>query len=349
MTQLEYNLNTKLPLRFKNGKFKIFCISDLHGIVNFDTRLIRDLEALLDKAQPDLLFVLGDIAWNDALASPDTLKEFLTAVFEPVEKRGIPWAQAYGNHDNAVVQTDFDQQSIYESFAHNVSKRGPDDIHGIGNYVLPVLAENSDDIVYNIWALDSHDSLWDFMREFKLGDVESKWDRQCVHPTCLHDWGSTYDTLNFDQLMWYYTSSKELEKHAGHRIPGLMGMHIAPQEYCIAYKNTAETYYEGTRRENVGCSPVNSGLFNCILDRGDVKTLVAGHDHINDFTGKWLGITMTYDAGLNYDGYCADDLRGGRMFEISEENPDEVITYMLRSKDVVSDYPGRELRKDDIK
>ena len=341
----EENLQTKIPLRFKDGKFRIFAISDLHGVCDYDTRLVRDLEALLDCVRPDFLFVLGDVVWEDALRSEEKLYSFLKDVFSLVEKRNIPWAHVFGNHDNDVVWADFSQQSVYERFPLNLAKRGPEDIHGIGNYVLPVRAEKSDDIVFNIWGIDSHDSMSDFMREFKLGDPENKWDRQCVYPSCLHDWGSGYDTLNIDQVLWYYNTSLELEKYAGHKIPGIMGMHIPLPEYVIGYKNTAETYYEGTRREGVGCPVLNSGMFNALVDRGDVRTLVAGHDHINDYEATYLGIKMTYDAGLSYDGYCADDLRGGRVFEISESDPWNVRTYMVRSKDCVSDYPGTCLRK----
>ena len=345
MAYLEENLKSRITLRFRNGGFKILAISDLHGVCDYDTRLVRDLEALLDSVKPDFLFVLGDVVWNDVLDSEEKLFSFLSDVFGVVEKRNIPWAHVFGNHDNDVVWADFSQQSVYEKFGHNLNKRGPSDIHGIGNFVLPVRSEISEDIVFNIWGVDSHDSMDDFIREFRLGDPANKWDKQCVYPSCLHDWGCGYDTLNFDQVMWYFSSSKELEEYAGHIIPGIMGMHIPLPEYVIGSKNTAETYYEGTRREAVGCPVLNSGMFNAIVDRGDIKTLVAGHDHINDYTAKYLGINMTYDAGLNYDGYCADDLSGGRVLEISESDPWNVKTYMVRSKDVVKDYPGTCLRK----
>ncbi len=341
MSYLEENLYTKLPLKFKNGKFKILCISDLHGIVDFDTRILRDLAAILDNVKPDLLMVLGDIVWNDAMESPEALRSFLKPVFAVVEERNIPWAHVFGNHDNdGNGCLSFSQQEVYEEFALNLTKRGPEDVHGVGNFVLPIRSEFSDDIVYNVWGVDSHDSLGDFMKEFRLGDPSSKWDKQCVYPTCLHDWGGTYNTLNFDQLMWYWNSSVELEKYAGHKIPGLMSLHMALPEYVITYKNTAESYYEGTRREGVGCSPINSGMLNAILNRGDIKTVVCGHDHINDFTGSFLGIKLCNDAGLNYDGYCADDLRGGRVFEIEESDPWNVKTYMVRSADYVENYPG---------
>lgn len=341
MSYLKENLHTARELRFKDGKFKIFCISDLHGVVDFDTRILRDLEALLEKVKPDLLMVLGDLVWNDAMESPENMLKFLRPVFDVVEKKNIPWAHVFGNHDNDCVgYTDFSQQAVYESFALDLAKRGPEEIHGMANYVLPIRSEFGDDIVYNVWALDSHDSLGNLIKEFNLGDPHDKWTRQCTYPSCLHDWGCEYDTLNFDQLMWYYNSSLELEQYAGHKIPGVMTMHIPIPEYSILYKNTAETYYEGTRREAVGCSPINSGLLNAMLNRGDIKTVVSGHDHINDYTGSYLGIKLCYDAGLNYDGYCDDDLRGGRVLEIEEADPWNIKTYMVYSKDCVEDYPG---------
>ena len=341
MSYLRENLYTKQPLKFKNGKFRILCISDLHGVVNFDKRILRDLAALLDKVQPDLVMVLGDMVWRDAMESPEKMRAFVKPVMGVIEERSIPWAHVFGNHDNDCVRhCDFSQQEIYEEFALDLAKRGPAEIHGKGNYVLPIFSGNGEDIVYNVWALDSHDSMGDFMREFNLGDPSVKWDMQCVYPSCLHDWGKAYDTFNFDQLMWYWQSSVELEKYAGHKIPGLMTMHMALPEYRIVYKNTAETYYEGTRREAVGNSPVNSGLFNAMLDRGDIKTVCCGHDHINDFSGSFLGIRLCNDAGLNYDGYCDDDLRGGRVFDIVENDPWNIKTYMVRAMDCVENYPG---------
>lgn len=347
MSYLKENLSIKKQLRFKNGKFKILCISDLHGIKNFDTRIIRDMEALLDNIKPDFLFVLGDIVCDDALENEENFRSFIKPVFETAEKRKIPWAHVFGNHDNDKIWGDFSQQEIYEEFEYNLTKKGPEEIHGIGNFVLPVLGEFDDDIKFNIWGLDSHDSLGNLMEEFDLGNPCEKWDLQCVYPSCLHDWGGTYDTLNFDQIMWYWNSSVEIEKYAGHKIPGLLGQHMPLPEYTIVYKNTAETYYEGTRREAVGCPVLNSGLFNAILDRGDIKDIVVGHDHINDYTGKYLGIRLSYDGGLSYDCYCHDDLRGGRVYEIEEINPADIKTYMVRTKDYIKDYPGKPKRIND--
>ncbi|MCH5197875.1 MAG: hypothetical protein J1E34_03115 [Oscillospiraceae bacterium] len=48
-----------------------------------------------------------------------------------------------------------------------------------------------------------------------------------------------------------------------------------------------------------------------------------------------MGIKLTYDAGLSYNCYCDNDLRAGRVFDLSAESPAEVKTYMVRSSNCV--------------
>lgn len=339
MSYLEENLSLKKELRFKNGRFRILCVSDFHGVVNYDRRLVRDFSALLDGTNPDLVLLLGDIVWKDAAESADTVRAFLTAATACLEERGIPWAHSFGGHDDERGVSNDEQEGIYESFPHCISKRGPDEISGTANFVLPVKSSDGSRIVYNVWGLDSHDGAADFAREFGL--KEDLWWMYLPDNFALdsHD-----DTFRFDQLMWYWQSSCELEKYAGAKIPGLMVTHMPLQEYILLYKNPAQTLYRGTRREHCGCNMINSGMFSTLVQRGDVKTFICGHDHINDCEGTYCGVKLAYDAGLNYDGYCDDDLRGGRIVDVDESDPWNVNTYMVYSKDFVKDYPGEEVR-----
>ncbi len=340
MSYLEENLNLKKELRFKNGKFRILCVSDFHGVVNFDRRLTRDLSAILDSAKPDLVLILGDTVWGDAADSPESIEAFLKEVIPCIEDRKIPWAHVFGGHDDERGITNEVQEKIYESFEYCLSKRGPADVSGVGNYVLPVKSSDGEKIVYNVWGLDSHDNAGEFADEFGLQK-----DRWWLYLPDNFSLDSHYDTFRFDQLMWYWNSSKELENYAGHKIPGLMVCHMPLPEYILCYKNVAQTVYRGTRREHCGCNMINSGMFSTLVQRGDVRTFICGHDHINDYEGTYCGVKLAYDAGLNYDGYCDDDLRGGRIVDIDENDPWNVKTYMIYSADCVENYPGEEMRK----
>lgn len=339
MTQLEYNLSLKKDLRFKNGKFRVLSFSDLHGRRDFDRRVTRDIAALLDRYNPDLILLVGDIVWDDAAQSPETLKAYLAEVMGEAEGRHIPWAHVFGNHDAEKGYAVKDQQTVYESFAYCLTKRGPEDVYGTGNYVLPVKTENSDRIVFNLWGLDSNRDMHQYLTDVGLEDDY----RLVMMPDPLH-LSQTYDTIRFDQIMWYFNSSVELERFSGRKIPGLMFFHIPIPEFIIPYKNVAQTGYRGFRREQVGSSPINSGLFSAILQRGDVKTVLCGHEHINDYEGTYCGVKMMYNAGMSYDVYCDDDMRGGRIIDIREDDPWNIETYMVRSADCVADYPGTEMR-----
>ncbi len=334
--EASYTLPNKMPLRFKNGTFRILTISDLHGVVNYDKRLTRDLAALLDGVKPDLLLVLGDVADHDAVERAENLRSYLSDLNAVMAARNIPWAHTFGNHD-CEAHRSFSQMAVYEEMSHCISKRGPAGVSGVTNYVLPVSDEAGEHVLFNVWMLDSHDCLGDYMRQYGLGDPGNKWDMQCAYPSCLHGWAAGYDTLRFDQVMWYYNGSRFFERSAGHKVPGLLGLHIPLPEYRVIYQNPAESYYEGIMRETVGNAPVNAGMLNAMVERGDVKTVVAGHDHINDCTGIFMGVKLTYDAGLSYDCYCDDDLRGGRVFDLDAKNPADVKTYMVRARDYVEE------------
>ncbi len=340
MTRLEENLYLKKPLKFKDGKFRILAFSDLHGIKNYDLRMMRDIDAIVENVKPDLVLLLGDIGWRTAVTDVDTLREYLTDVSEPMEKRKIPWAHVFGNHDDERGLTNEMQEPVYESFEYCLSKTGPDDVSGTGNYVLPVTNENGDDILFNVWGLDSHDGMGDYIRQFGL--KTDPWFFNLPDPLYPY---ARYDSIRFDQIMWYWNSSDELNAYAGKKIPGIMAFHIPLPEFIVPYKNVAQTYYKGTRRESVGCGPFNSGLFNAVVERGEVKAIVCGHDHINDYEGDYCNVKLAYDGGISYDCYCDEDLRGGRVLEVKESDPGVVETYMVRSSDYVPDYPGECVRK----
>ncbi len=325
-------MSMKNELRFKNGKFRILCFSDSHGIKDFDRRVVRDIDAITQNTKPDLVLFLGDNVWRDGGENEDTLRSFMTAVTKPLTDRGIPWAHVFGNHDMERGYLTKDQQTVYESIEGCLSSAGPEEISGVGNWVLEIKAEHSDKTVYNVWGIDSGRGIGEFLSCCGLpADTKVK----LSDPLYV---SSGYDAVKFDQQMWYWNESLKIEKENGGKVPGLMTMHIALPEYVLLYKNVQETNFKGTHRESIGSAPVNSGFFATLVQRGDIKTVVAGHDHINDCEGEYMGIKLTYDAGIGYDGYCHGDLRGGRIVEVSEADPWNVNTYMVRSADYVENY-----------
>ena len=57
------------------------------------------------------------------------------------------------------------------------------------------------------------------------------------------------------------------------------------------------------QQEVVSSPGLNSGLFTTLFSARDVKALLVGHDHSNDFCGDLFGIKLCYGGGIGYHAY----------------------------------------------
>ena len=310
---------TKHTLRFgENGEFKILVFSDIHGNGSKISALAKTNIALLtEREDPDLVLLDGDNTWG--LTDEKTLKSCVADITEIFEEKKIPWAHVYGNHDaeNNNVKKEA-QQRIYESFPMCVSLAGDPSLPGVGNYVLPVYASEGDRVLFNVWALDS-------------GQYVTQAERDALLPvaTIFQGFsGSVYDFIRPAQIRWYSDTSEKMEAYCGAPVPGLMAFHIPLQETYAAWVNRAALEHTGEKREAVCASEINSGLFAALLERGDVKAVVNGHDHVNDYMVNYGGIKLCYVSTVSETGYCDMDMLGARVFVVREEDPSDVTTYM---------------------
>lgn len=322
--QLRYNLSSKHVLRFsKEGKFKILMMSDIQETLNCDPRTIKMMGKLIDKAQPDLVVLGGDNCNGAILKTEPELREYLKMISAPMEERKIPWMHVFGNHDHDVDVEQIHQTEMYEAHEWCVSKHAKD-IYGATNFVLPVLSHDSDEVAYTVWALDSN-------RKINDTDLAVHEDMKPLkRPSPAERW----DILHFDQLMWYWNSSVEIEKYVGRKVYGALFMHVAPWEAQYLVDNPELTGCTGSAKEVLQMGAFNSGIFAEILQRGDIKVIGCGHSHDDCFQGEFCGITMALDACAGYTPYGTEELRGGRIFEIDEKDTSKVNTYMMHYIDL---------------
>ncbi|MGC5048155.1 hypothetical protein [Micrococcus porci] len=83
----------------------------------------------------------------------------------------------------------------------------------------------------------------------------------------------------------------------------------------------------GVKHEDVYHGLVNSGIYASVKERGEVKGIYCGHDHINTYTGDYYGVELGYAPGTGFDPYGLNDgtwdqhtLCGARVFELDERN-----------------------------
>ena len=322
--------NDKPVLQFHpDGHFRILMISDFHGGTNHNPKLTRAIEALVAHAQPDLVLIGGDTVAGGQfdVLNEETLYDYLYEVLSPIHTKNIPWAHVYGNHDKESGMTNAQQQPVFERVPMCLSSAGPKDIHGVGNYVLPVLSADGRRVAYHVFALDSNREYTEYLEAFGLpADTKVRLE----HPVCS---GSAQAGPMFDQVMWYYNTSLAAEQENGQKIPAVMYMHVPTPEHFHAARKPEQTHFRGAKREAVCCSELNSGLFMACLQRGDVKGIFCGHEHYCDFQAEYCGITLAYDGCVGYNMSAHDDLRGGRIIDLYENG--DMKTHQVRLMDLI--------------
>ena len=325
-------LEMKHTLRFKDdGTFKICVFSDVHAAEELSDQTVKALEAVLEAEQPDFVLFNGDLTTN-----PESLEQ-VKANAEKMTKycveHQIPWSHVYGNHDDEGRVPLKKQQAVYEAIDYCLSKEGDKDLPGVGNYVLPVLRSDSDEIAFNIWALDSHSS---------LSSLHSELNAQ-VDAVNKHTYPeSHYAYVPFEQIRWYYNTSEALEAYNGKKIPSVMCFHIPVPEFHVVADNLKKLGATGDAKEGV-CSPeVNSGMFMAAYERGDVKMFVSGHDHVNDFCGEYCGIKLAYDGSIGFQIYHDARTMGCRVIEINQDDAWNFTTRMS----YINDQSGWNSRDD---
>lgn len=227
------------------------------------------------------------------------MEDTLAQLFEPVIASGTPWTAVFGNHDPEAIRLKKDWQMEYIAAQPGaIAEAGPASVHGIGNFVVQVESSLSEEVLFNLWMLDS-------------GDYSQ------VNGVGGYDW------VALNQISWYSEMSKALEQQAGKSsIDGMLFMHIPTPEFFDA----AQGEIVGDMFENVAAPQVNSGLLTEMRTRGDVKVVAVGHDHVNDYCGVWQGMNLCYGGGVGWTTYGRNDwARRARVYELYESG--EVVSY----------------------
>ena len=270
---------------FREGKLKIVQLTDIHWDPQSKNcaQTAQTIEAVLALEKPDIAMLTGDVVTEKP--GPEGWK----AIIALLEKAQVPFTVMMGNHDAEVMP----KQEIYDLLAQSpyfIGEKGPETIHGCGNYVVPIYGADHKTAKALLYCIDSNDY------------PESK------------DYG-TYDWIHFDQVAWYrQTSARFTKENGGNPLPALAFFHIALPEYDAIPNNGTML---GEKNEGSGASKINSGLFASFIEMGDVMGAFVGHDHDNDFIGTHYQIALAYGRVTGTDAY-GDLERGMRVIELKE-------------------------------
>ena len=158
-----------MNLKFKNGKFTLLQVSDPQDLQFVRPTMVRMLNIAYDRVKPDLVVLTGDNILGNHLCDArfgsrivlDTkekefgaMKKAIDNVVAPIEKRNIPFAMIYGNHDDRNRHTKDEQADIYRSYKNCVGLDDPAS-PDCDTYNIPIYSEDGKKICYNLYMLDS--------------------------------------------------------------------------------------------------------------------------------------------------------------------------------------------------
>ena len=296
----EYQLeNTSIVMKEAGEDFVIMNITDIHMSdytqdATLTIRTFDSIRMLVEKHQPDLITLSGDMIWKDSeIYSAHRLTEFMDSL-------EIPWAPIFGNHDG---EGNADKNYLAEVFMtgeYCLMQKG-DPNHGVGNYVVNICEEvnGQKEIVHSLIMMDSHNG------QFLEGQVE-----------------------------WYAWAAEGANKVAGKDVASSIILHVPIAQFQYAWDAAWDAEKEewregydafGAKGEEVVCdrdendNPVDYGLFAKVKEIGTTKDIICGHDHVNNFSIVYEDVRLTYGLRLGLGAYFDLDSMGVTLLTVDDE------------------------------
>ncbi len=284
-------------------EFRIMQLTDTHfggGVMSTqkDAMAINAIATMIKAEKPDLVVITGDIAYPVPFqAGTFNNKTGALMMAELMEQLGVYWMPTFGNHDTETYSYYNREEiaEIYESdlYPHCLFQSGPEDVDGVGNYVVNVKDEIGQ-ITQSLFVFDSNS----YLEGDALGIL---WNYDCIHKNQIEWYEKTLDAIT--------------QQNAGIMPKSLAFFHIPPIEMRDAYyayrdngfQNTQDVEYiygvANEQNEIVFSSELNEGLVDKFIEKGSTQGVFFGHDHVNSIALKYKGITFAYGYSVDYLAY----------------------------------------------
>ena len=272
---------------------RILQLNDIHiGDKDNHQRIYDFLDLTIQSAKPDLIVLDGDIF---TFASRHTARDLFTVI----DTYDIPWTATFGNHDEQCYFSVDWLTGYLNNFGSNCLFKDiqDDDVTGNANFAINLMQGN--EVFETIVIMDSN--------RYYFGSYFG------------------YDFIKEDQIVWYESLIKQIENSEGKLVPSLAFFHIPLPEFSTAWdeyqKGSADAkFILGEKNEKVCCPEINTGLFQKMLDLGSTKGVFCAHDHINDYSIEYKGITLSYGVHSTDRIYYDENMLGGQVITLHNDH-----------------------------
>ncbi len=318
---------TDKTLKFgEDGKFRILQFADIQDNAFLEYATYQFIKDTVAETQPDLIVLTGDNISGGGSPTKTLAKLGIARFMSIFEKAGVPVAAVFGNHDSEGPATKEDQMAMYMSYDCFVGYEG-EDLTGCGNYNLPIYSADGEEMLYNLWMIDS----LTYNRHPRSDSDVAYYENDLDGYACVHK----------DQIDWYVKTSNELkEANGGEPVPSMAFQHIiVPEIFDVLDKDESGNWSlpEGVEGElwETPCPPnYSNGQFDAMVAQGDVVAMFFGHDHKNDFVVNNQGIDLVNTPGVGFSSY-GDINRGARIIDL---DVNDLSTYETEVIDWVDFY-----------
>ena len=319
-----FSLSETVTLTKEKGKdFKILTLDDIHFSdygyrAFFSIFNVNKIKRLVKRTNPDLIIMPGDfVCGGDGNSDYYSIQR----ITDLMESFGVPWAPVFGNHDD---ETNCDLNFLADTMMkspHCLMQKG-DERMGVGNYIINVVEEGTENIVESIFMMDSHHS--------QPNELQQKWFKRAAE-------GINALTSGKAEISLF--------------------MHIPIPEYQTMYaeawnseKKCWNDGYDayGSAHETVCCefdadgNPYDRGFFDIIKEVG-AKYVFCGHDHMNDFSAVYEGVRLTYLMKLGQSSGFQPFFDGGSVITIGDSGISR-ITHIITLIDIMINLVDIEIK-----
>lgn len=288
---LSFCVNAQKLVFNQDSTFKIVQFTDvhyMHGNSKSDTTLLS-MKRVLDAEKPDLIVFTGDIVTSQPV------EEGWKTIAQFAIERKIPFAVAFGNHDDETGVTRSDLAKLITQFPYNINTLGGDGLQLNLNNVLQIYgSKQSMQTKSNIYLIDSQ-------------------SYSTINGVGGYGWIPT------ETIDWYKKQSLSFTLNNNMQpIPALAFFHIPLPEYKIAFDDEKNARY-GARLENECAPELNSGMFLAMKEMRDVFGVFTGHDHMNDYIVDYYDIALVYGCFSGWRTTYVPQMNGARVIVLKEE------------------------------
>jgi predicted MPP superfamily phosphohydrolase len=248
----------------KKDSIRIIQVTDVHlgnqGKWAEDFKAVRRIKSFVKSNQPDLIFVTGDLFTGEKKDQEYGIV-FAAQFFDDLER---PWIYVFGNHDPEGGVT---RKNIWQIFK--------DSIWGIiGFHSTPSDSEK-----------------YDFQVDLKLTAKQNP-----VWEIYAFDSGSEIGnkSIKADQIEWFQQKSLKSREAYNQIMPAISIFHIPLKQYEMLWDDP--TLSKSGFRHEIVCYEEDDGtVYEAFLRQGNIKACFCGHDHDNNYWGKYHGgILLVY-------------------------------------------------------